>query len=73
MAEDKRNKNRGRNPANESSELFKKLTRLFSGPLVNYRSQDGIHARDCFDNGYLRRRDDNIFCFAADVKHQMPE
>ena len=28
-----------RNPKNRSSLLFKKLTRIFSGPLVNYRSQ----------------------------------
>tara|TARA_R100000808_G_C2151737_1_gene160884 strand:+ start:1057 stop:3030 length:1974 start_codon:yes stop_codon:yes gene_type:complete len=28
-----------RNPKNRSSLLFKRLTRLFSGPLVNYRSQ----------------------------------
>jgi len=27
------------NPKNEISPLFKKLTRLFSGPIVNYRAQ----------------------------------
>ena len=31
---------RRRNPRNPSSELFGRLTRLFSGPLVNYRAQD---------------------------------
>ena len=37
-----RNKNyRGKNPANDQSTLFKALTRLFSGPIVNYRSQTG--------------------------------
>ena len=29
-----------RNPNNSSSELFKRLTRLFSGPIVNYRKQN---------------------------------
>ena len=33
MAENKRN------PKNNQSELFKKLTRLFSGPIVNFRKQ----------------------------------
>jgi len=28
-----------KNPRNANSELFKKLTRLFSGPIVNYRKQ----------------------------------
>ena len=31
---------RTNNPRNESSELFKKLTRFFSGPVVNYRQQN---------------------------------
>ena len=29
-----------RNPKNNESELFKRLTRLFSGPIVNYRQQN---------------------------------
>ena len=29
------------NPANSESGLFKALTRLFSGPIVSYRSQSG--------------------------------
>tara|TARA_R100000008_G_scaffold18554_2_gene9414 strand:- start:5374 stop:7362 length:1989 start_codon:yes stop_codon:yes gene_type:complete len=29
-----------RNPKNNSSELFKRLTRLFSGPIINYRKQN---------------------------------
>jgi len=38
--------NRGKkNPANEQSELFKRLTRLFSGPIINYRSQSGRRIR----------------------------
>ena len=28
------NKKKGRNPANQQSELFKALTRLFSGPIL---------------------------------------
>jgi len=35
----------GRNPANAQSELFKALTRLFSGPIINYRSQSGRRIR----------------------------
>jgi hypothetical protein len=38
-------KKKGRNPANQQSELFKALTRLFSGPIVNYRSQSGTKIR----------------------------
>ena len=34
-----------RNPRNNRSELFKSLTKLFSGPLVNYRSQTGRRLR----------------------------
>ena len=34
-----------RNPANPQSELFKALTRLFSGPIINYRSQSGRRIR----------------------------
>ena len=33
------------NPANRQSELFKRLTRLFSGPIINYRSQTGRKMR----------------------------
>jgi len=35
----------GKNPANAQSELFKALTRLFSGPIINYRSQSGRRIR----------------------------
>ena len=34
-----------KNPANRQSELFKALTRLFSGPIINYRSQSGRKIR----------------------------
>ncbi len=34
-----------RNPADQESRLFKALTRLFSGPIVNYRSQTGRRIR----------------------------
>jgi len=34
-----------KNPANQESKLFKALTRLFSGPIVNYRSQTGRRIR----------------------------
>jgi len=34
-----------RNPANSQSGLFKALTRLFSGPIINYRSQSGRRIR----------------------------
>ena len=39
------NKNMGRNPVNRENDLFKALTRLFSGPIVNYRSQSGRRIR----------------------------
>tara|TARA_Y100001937_G_scaffold99850_1_gene136458 strand:- start:1667 stop:3694 length:2028 start_codon:yes stop_codon:yes gene_type:complete len=42
---DNRIRPKGKNPANEESELFKRLTRLFSGPIVNYRSQSGRRIR----------------------------
>jgi hypothetical protein len=38
-------KNNGRNPSNPQSELFKALTRIFSGPIINYRSQSGRRIR----------------------------
>ena len=34
-----------RNPNNNENQLFKALTRLFSGPIVNYRSQSGRRIR----------------------------
>jgi hypothetical protein len=34
-----------KNPKNRQSELFKSLTRLFSGPIINYRSQSGRRIR----------------------------
>jgi len=36
---------KGKNPANAQSELFKALTRLFSGPIISYRSQSGRRIR----------------------------
>jgi len=36
---------RGKNPNNPKSDLFKALTRLFSGPIINYRSQSGRRIR----------------------------
>ena len=41
----KKNYNAGRNPVNQQNDLFKALTRLFSGPIVNYRSQSGTKIR----------------------------
>ena len=40
-----RRKQNSKNPANQESELFKRLTRLFSGPIINYRSQSGRRIR----------------------------
>ena len=39
---------RNKNPRNQQSRLFKQLTRVFSGPVVNYRSETGrrIKRRD---------------------------
>ena len=39
---------RNKNPANQQNRLFKQLTRIFSGPIVRYRSQTGrqIKRRD---------------------------
>ncbi|MBT6675001.1 MAG: hypothetical protein HOB02_07235, partial [Proteobacteria bacterium] len=34
-----------KNPKNQESNLFKSLTRLFSGPIINYRSQSGRRIR----------------------------
>jgi len=34
-----------KNPKNQQSTLFKSLTRLFSGPIINYRSQSGRRIR----------------------------
>ena len=33
------------NPKNQQSSLFKSLTRLFSGPIINFRSQSGRRIR----------------------------
>ena len=33
------------NPKNKQTTLFKALTRLFSGPIINYRSQSGRRIR----------------------------
>ena len=38
-------KKKGNNPYNETSGLFKSLTRLFSGPIINRRTQTGRHLR----------------------------
>jgi len=35
----------GKNPNNSESQLFKALTRLFSGPIISYRSQSGRRIR----------------------------
>ena len=40
-----RNPKQGNNPANKESRLFKSLTRLFSGPIVSYRSESGRKIR----------------------------
>ena len=39
MADNNDNSNSRNNPRNPASPLFKRLTRLFSGPLINYRAQ----------------------------------
>jgi len=39
------NRNPKNNPKNRDSSLFKSLTRLFSGPIINYRSQSGRRIR----------------------------
>jgi hypothetical protein len=40
-----RNPKQGKNPANRDSQLFRSLTRLFSGPIINYRSESGRKIR----------------------------
>jgi hypothetical protein len=40
-----RNPKQGKNPANRDSQLFRALTRLFSGPIVSYRSESGRKIR----------------------------
>jgi len=40
-----RNPRKGKNPVNTESSLFKSLTKLFSGPIVSYRSQSGRKIR----------------------------
>ncbi len=39
------NPKQGQNPANRDSQLFRSLTRLFSGPIINYRSESGRKIR----------------------------
>jgi hypothetical protein len=39
------NPKQGKNPANRDSQLFRSLTRLFSGPIINYRSESGRKIR----------------------------
>jgi len=40
-----RNPKQGKNPANRESQLFRALTRLFSGPIISYRSESGRKIR----------------------------
>ena len=40
-----RNPKQGKNPANRESQLFRSLTRLFSGPIISYRSESGRKIR----------------------------
>jgi hypothetical protein len=40
-----RNPKQGKNPANRDSQLFRSLTRLFSGPIISYRSESGRKIR----------------------------
>ena len=40
-----KNPKQGKNPANRDSQLFQSLTRLFSGPIVSYRSESGRKIR----------------------------
>jgi len=39
------NPKQGQNPANRDSQLYRALTRLFSGPIINYRSESGRKIR----------------------------
>jgi len=39
------NSKQGKNPANRDSQLFRSLTRLFSGPIISYRSESGRKIR----------------------------
>ena len=41
----RRIKNNSKNPNNEQSDLFKSLTRLFSGPITTRRTQTGRQLR----------------------------
>ena len=41
----KKYKNRGKNPYNDTNDLFRSLTKLFSGPIVNRRTQTGRQLR----------------------------
>ena len=40
-----KNRSNTKNPINPEADLFKRLTRLFSGPIINYRSQSGRRIR----------------------------
>ena len=40
-----KNPKQGKNPANRDSQLFRALTRLFSGPIISYRSESGRKIR----------------------------
>jgi hypothetical protein len=40
-----KNPKQGKNPANRDSQLFRSLTRLFSGPIISYRSESGRKIR----------------------------
>ena len=44
-----------RNPNNNQSDLFKSLTRLFSGPIVQRRTQSGRQLRRRHLDKYARR------------------
>ena len=54
MARNARNL-RSRNPRNPRSELFKSLTKLLSGPIVNRRSQTGRRLRRSQLDKYANR------------------
>ena len=54
-----------KNPKNPDANLYKRLTRLFSGPLINYRSQNtrqlrrrrlDKYAKTFKDVAYMRMR-----------------
>ena len=45
MAQNNKKKPNGKNPANSDSDLFKALTKIFSGPLIDFRTQSGKRIR----------------------------